>query len=261
MLDACGGWENKVEIPSDRSRYGTIDEVSEANNRVLRDIFSGPYPSHSPKENMPDPIEAVDVQNFQKLQDAYNACLNETIINELGAKPLLSILETVIAKYPVDSTCHPIKFHASYDGLNVRMDEEQCSETKDSLTEVIEYLQSIGVGALFSLIVTVRHSSTPFHLQFARRTLKTLVLILCLSIKMDPVFLAKIITLKKIRFGNMKVQYMNPLLPFSGTVTAKSSSRMQSKLLTSKKRSRIQKWILKIFKMKQKRIYSNAFHR
>jgi Peptidase family M13 len=153
--DACGGWENRVEIPSDRSRYGTIDEVSEANDRILRDIFSGPYPSTSPKKNLPDPTEAIDVQNFHKLQDAYDACLNETAIDELGSKPLLSLLENVIANYPVESSCLPVKFQPSPDIFTDATYDEHCSETKDSLTKVIEYLQSIGVGALFSLVVTV----------------------------------------------------------------------------------------------------------
>lgn len=153
--DACGGWEKRVEIPSDRSRYGTIDQVSEENDRILRDIFSGPYPSTSPKRNLPDPTEAVDVQNFQKLQDAYDACLNETVIDKLGAKPLLSLLENVISKYAVDSLCHPMKFQTPHETFSDKNDKQHCSETKDSLTEVIEYLQSIGVGALFSLIVSV----------------------------------------------------------------------------------------------------------
>lgn len=156
MLDACGGWEARTEIPSDRGRYGTIDQASGEIDRILRDIFSGPYPSTSPQTNLPDPTEAVDVQNFQKLQDAYNACLNETAIDELRAKPLQALLETVIEKYPVDSTCHPIKFQmSSADDIPPLKDGEHCSETKDSLTQVIQYLQSIGVGALFSLVVTV----------------------------------------------------------------------------------------------------------
>jgi hypothetical protein len=122
----------------------------------LRDIFSGPYPSTSPQKNLPDPTEAVDVQNFQKLQDAYNACLNETAIDELGAKPLRTLLENVIEKYPVDSTCHPIKFQmSSADDLSPLKDGERCSETEDSLTQVIQYLQSIGVSALFFLGVSV----------------------------------------------------------------------------------------------------------
>jgi predicted metalloendopeptidase len=153
--DACGGWEKRVEIPSDRSRYGTIDQVSEENDRILRDIFSGPYPSTSPKKNLPDPTEAVDVQNFQKLQDAYDACLNETVIDDLGAKPLLSLLENVISRYPVDSACHPMKFQTPKGTGNDVSNNERCSESKESLTNVIEYLQSIGVGALFSLVVTV----------------------------------------------------------------------------------------------------------
>lgn len=154
-LDACGGWEQRVEIPSDRSRYGTIDEVSEANDRILRDIFSGRYPSSTPKKNLPDPTEAIDVQNFEKLQDAYNACLNETAIDEFGAAPLVSLLENVIAKYPVESSCNPIKFQSPEISEVIQTAKERCMESKGSLTEVIEYLQSIGVGALFSLVVTV----------------------------------------------------------------------------------------------------------
>lgn len=160
LSDACGGWEKRVEIPSDRGRYGTIDQASEEIDRVLRDIFSGPYPSNSPKDNLPDPTEAVDAQNFQKLQDAYNACLNETAIDDLGPKPLLALLETVITKYPVESACHPLKFQTS--PIHVRSEGDvHCSESKGSLTSVIEYLQSIGVGALFSLIVTARALLSP----------------------------------------------------------------------------------------------------
>jgi predicted metalloendopeptidase len=159
MVDACGGWEKRVEIPSDRGRYGTIDEASEANDRILRDIFSGEYPFNPPKNNLPDPKQAVDQQNFEKLQDAYQACLNETTINEVGAAPLLAILENIIAKYPVESACHPMKFKASPDKSLPNVDtDKKCSDSKDSLTDVIEYLQSIGVGALFSLAVTVRNS-------------------------------------------------------------------------------------------------------
>jgi predicted metalloendopeptidase len=154
MVDACGGWEQRVEIPSDRSRYGTIDQVSEDNDRVLRDIFSGAYPSSTPKKNLPDPTEAIDVQNFEKLQDAYSACLNETIIDDLGETPLLALLETVIMKYPVESKCNPIKFQNSQGGVGTES-EERCLEKKGSLTDVLEYLQSIGVGAFFSLVVTV----------------------------------------------------------------------------------------------------------
>lgn len=161
-LDACGGWEQRVEIPSDRSRYGTIDEVSEANDRVLRDIFSGHYPSSKQRNNLPDPTEAIDVQNFEKLQDAYNACLNETAIDDLGATPLVSLLENVIAKYPAESSCNPIKFQGPGLSEHVQAAKEHCSESQGSLTEVIEYLQSIGVGALFSLVVTVYFSSSVF---------------------------------------------------------------------------------------------------
>lgn len=155
-LDACGGWEARTEIPSDQGRYGTIDQASEEIDRILRDIFSGPYPSTSRHKGLPDPTEAVDVQNFHKLQDAYNACLNESAIDVLGAKPLQALLKNVIERYPVDSACQPMKFQmSSSDDLSPLKDGNRCSETENSLTKVVEYLQSIGVGAFFSLIVTV----------------------------------------------------------------------------------------------------------
>jgi hypothetical protein len=101
-------------------------------------------------------MDAVDVQNFHKLQDAYNAYLNESIIDQLGALPLLALLENVIAKYPVDSICHLIRFQMLGNGsFAVLSPDEPCSEIIDSLIGVIEYLQSIGVGTLFSLVVTV----------------------------------------------------------------------------------------------------------
>jgi hypothetical protein len=112
------------------------------------------------------------VQNFQKLQDAYNACLNETAIEDLGAKPLLGLLENVIAKYSVDSTCHPLEFQGSFEQVNLLKHGAHCSESEGSLTSVIEYLQTIGVGALFSLVVTVRTSCLSF-LTYYRKTRKT----------------------------------------------------------------------------------------
>jgi hypothetical protein len=235
-IDACGGWEKRVEIPSDRSRYGTIDQVSEENDRTLRDIFSEPYPSNSPKKSLPNPTEAVDVQNFQKLQDAYNACLNETAIDQLGAKPLLSLLENVISKYPIDRTCHPMKFQILNDdalaGLNYK---QHCSDIEGSLTEVIEYLQSIGVGALFSLVVTVSILGPFCQTYISRRIRKILVSISCPFIKMARASQVKIIIPRKTLFGNTRKQYPSLSLLCLERRTAKSSSLTPTRLLHLKR--------------------------
>ena len=230
-IDACGGWEKRVEIPSDRSRYGTIDQVSEENDRILRDIFSGPYPS-----NLPDRNETVDVQNFQKLQDSYNACLNETAIDQLGAKPLLSLLENVISKYPIDSTCHPMKFQTlNDDALTGLSDKQHCSETQGSLTEVVEYLQSIGVGALFSLVVTVPIPGPFCQAYNSRRIRKTLVSILCPFIKTAQVSRVKIIIPRKILFRNTRKRYPSPSPLYLERRTAKNSSLTPARLLHLKR--------------------------
>jgi Peptidase family M13 len=234
-IDACGGWEKRVEIPSDRSRYGTIDQVSEENDRILRDIFSGPYPSNSPKKNLPDPTEAVDVQNFHKLQDAYNACLNETAIDEQGAKPLLSLLQNVISKYPIVSTCDPMKFQPPNDAVTGLSDKQHCSETQGSLTEVIEYLQSIGVGALFSLVVTVLIPRPFCETYISRRIRKILVSILYPFINMARVSRVKIIIPRKTLCGNTKKQYQSLSLQYLERRTSKSSTLTLTRLLHLKR--------------------------
>jgi Peptidase family M13 len=231
--DVCGGWERRVEIPSDKSRYGTIDEVSEANQRVLRDIFTGPYPASPPTTSLPDPTDAVDRQNFEKLQDAYDACLNESAIEELGADPLLSILQNVVAKYPAESKCHPIEFQVSGKPSNSHVNTIDCSETEGSLTSVIEYLLSIGVGALFSLVVSV--TSLPLCVpESGRRMPRTPMSISCLSIKTAQDSQARTIIRTKEYFEIMKPQFMihSPLFLES---KEKSSSLMRAASLISKR--------------------------
>jgi hypothetical protein len=101
-------------------------------------------------------VEGIDFANLEKLQHAYIACLNETVIDDLGPNPLLPILYNVTGKYPAESRCNRTGFSASVDSFNFSVNNSDCSRSGDSLTDVILYLQSIGVGALFRLDVDVR---------------------------------------------------------------------------------------------------------
>jgi putative endopeptidase len=73
---SCGGWRAANPIPSDKSRWGRFNELSEYNLSVLNGILeqaSGPG-KHNPLE--------------QKIGDFYAACMDEKTVNALGAKPL-----------------------------------------------------------------------------------------------------------------------------------------------------------------------------
>lgn len=150
-IDACGGWEDRVEIPPDQSQWGTYEEIEETTRHTLRNIFSGSYPSI-----ISHPINTVDVANFKKLQDAYFACLDEETMDSLGHNPLRLLLLNITNKYLGEFPCRPMEFPGSNGRCNGNVDDrEDCKQNEGSLTEIIEFLQSIGVPALFNLIVNV----------------------------------------------------------------------------------------------------------
>ena len=69
---------------------------------------------------------SVDEQNFIKLQAAYNACLNEDIIKDIGVAPLASILNNILASYPL----------------------AQSEDDHEQLSNTILYLAELGVTSL-----------------------------------------------------------------------------------------------------------------
>lgn len=77
---------------------------------------------------------SVDQENFDKLKDAYNACMDEDTIKKAGIKPLMEILKQVADMLPIIKTTLP---STPFIG--------------DDLKDVIEYLQKLGVTALVSV--------------------------------------------------------------------------------------------------------------
>jgi predicted metalloendopeptidase len=82
-LYACGGWKKANPIPPQYSRWGRFNELQERNQKILRDILddSAGHVSRSP----------VD----QKIGTFYNACMNETAIDEAGYAPIKAALERI----------------------------------------------------------------------------------------------------------------------------------------------------------------------
>ncbi|HEY4087378.1 MAG TPA: M13 family metallopeptidase [Bryobacteraceae bacterium] len=81
---ATGGWQDKNPIPADRSRWGTLDELAEANLERMRTILEA--------------SAAPGVTGDQKrLGDFYSACMNTAAIDAAGAKPLAAALARIAA--------------------------------------------------------------------------------------------------------------------------------------------------------------------
>jgi membrane metallo-endopeptidase-like protein 1 len=73
----CGGFQDRIVIPDDRSSWSQFSILDETLNQQLRILLEEKSP-------------ASEGRVFTKARDVYKACMNEQKIEELGMEPLLS---------------------------------------------------------------------------------------------------------------------------------------------------------------------------
>ncbi|CAL8363196.1 unnamed protein product [Merluccius merluccius] len=79
---ACGGWTRKNPLPDARSRWSTFNSLWEQNQALLKHILeNGTFNGTSEAE--------------RKTQSYYLSCLNQPHIDELGAQPLIDLINKV----------------------------------------------------------------------------------------------------------------------------------------------------------------------
>ncbi|RVX75992.1 hypothetical protein B0A52_00349 [Exophiala mesophila] len=127
----CGGWRERHDLRPDQGDAFTGTIMSETSQTLLRHILESSYPGSSKHStfspaNLAKCTASVDEQNFIKLQAAYNACLNEDIIKDIGVAPLASILNNILASYPL----------------------AQSEDDHEQLSNTILYLAELGVTSL-----------------------------------------------------------------------------------------------------------------
>ncbi len=83
---SCGNWKKNNPIPSDQVRWGRFNELNERNNYLLYTILdkaSNPSANRTPLQ--------------KQYGDFFAACMNTTLVNEKGAKPIEPKLQQVAA--------------------------------------------------------------------------------------------------------------------------------------------------------------------
>ena len=81
-----------------------------------------------------DSLSSVDQENFEKLKDAYDACMDEGTIKRQGVTPLMKILDEISYIFPTQQ----VAFQRS----------SLTSKDSDQMADVILYLAKLGVPAL-----------------------------------------------------------------------------------------------------------------
>ncbi len=108
----CGGWRELHDLRPDQGDAFTGTIMSENSQLLLRHILEAPYPNTS-SHSFFSPMQlaasapashSADKENFEKLTDAYNACLDEATIKEIGIKPLAEIVDEVKKSFPLSAS-------------------------------------------------------------------------------------------------------------------------------------------------------------
>lgn len=81
---ACGTWMKNNAIPSDQSRWGRFNELSERNSNILKDILE----TAAAKTGTRPVLD-------QKIGDYYSSCMDEKAIEARGTAPLQPELERI----------------------------------------------------------------------------------------------------------------------------------------------------------------------
>jgi endothelin-converting enzyme/putative endopeptidase len=83
---ACGGWIASNSIPPDQASWSVYGKLTELNNQFLWGVLEDaakPSPDRTPAQ--------------QKIGDYFQACMDESTIESLGAKPLQPLLDHIAA--------------------------------------------------------------------------------------------------------------------------------------------------------------------
>jgi len=117
----CGGWRERHDLRADQGSAFTGTLMSEQSQLLLRHILESSYPKDSQvfksstsirsllifrEHSYFSPMQlmavekSVDEKNFDKMKTAYDACLDENHIKDVGLKPLNQMLEEIKKAYP-----------------------------------------------------------------------------------------------------------------------------------------------------------------
>jgi putative endopeptidase len=131
---ACGNWKKDNPIPSDQVIWGRFNELIERNLYLLYtelETASKPTPDRSPLQ--------------QKYGDFYAACMNTTLADEKGDKPILPILAIVDSLQDKQKLAPLVAQLQSKDGVRVFFRIGSDQDAKDSTKQIAEIAQG-GLG-------------------------------------------------------------------------------------------------------------------
>ncbi|KAG8569550.1 hypothetical protein GDO81_014456 [Engystomops pustulosus] len=134
---ACGGWIKANPVPDGHSRWGTFNELWEHNQAIMKHVL----------ENTTMNFSSVAEHKTQRY---YQACLNESKIEALGAKPLQELIEklggwNITGPWDKDNFQETLQAVTAYYRISPFFSVFVSADSKNSNSNVIQIDQS-GLG-------------------------------------------------------------------------------------------------------------------
>ncbi|KAK8434753.1 endothelin-converting enzyme [Phyllosticta citricarpa] len=89
---AVGNWKSFNDYRPDQSSVNSFSVLDDKNRDLLRKVLESPY---NEATIMSDQDRLIDRENFNKMKTAYDACLNEDLLKEIGVKPVKELLDAL----------------------------------------------------------------------------------------------------------------------------------------------------------------------
>ncbi|KAL8932397.1 MAG: hypothetical protein Q9211_006338, partial [Gyalolechia sp. 1 TL-2023] len=138
----CGGWEQRHDLRPDQESVSSGSVMYEKSQQTLRHLLESPY---SATQLASSSSETADEIIFNKIQAAYDACMDQSMIKDRGSAPLLEVLRKVGDYFPLKITRNTGE---SSQLLPNQHQNGPFESRGNPLTTTIAYLASIGVEAL-----------------------------------------------------------------------------------------------------------------
>ena len=132
---ACGGWQKNNPIPADQSRWDVYSKMEQDNRRVLWGIL----------DRLATQTSGRTVSQ-QKIGDAFAACTNDALTQQLGARPMkreLDLIDGMKSKKDLPALLATLQLNSGDDGLFFSFGSAQ--DYADS-SRVIAFASQGGLG-------------------------------------------------------------------------------------------------------------------
>jgi len=143
----CGGWEQRHDLRPDQGDMFTGTIMAENSKTILRHILE-----QTSSSSLSSP---ADQENFRKLKDDYDSCMNEKELQNIGLKPLQAIIDEI--KTTFTTAVNP-KGQSAFPKLEATTQRVVGMDETNQLTDILLLLIKLDISALLECHVEVNIS-------------------------------------------------------------------------------------------------------